>query len=143
MDVSHEQEVMEMLLNERPDVVVHSAAYTNVDKAELEKESAYQVNALGALHIAKACEIIGAKLVYVSTDYVFDGTKGAPYDENDAPNPLNVYGHSKLSWGEIRQHDLFEAFYRTNLLVIWHERNKFCNQSIGKGASESYTFHCR
>ena len=56
LDVSHEKEVMEMLLNERPDVVVHAAAYTNVDKAEVEKESAYQVNALGALHIAKACE---------------------------------------------------------------------------------------
>lgn len=95
LDVSQEQEVIEMLLKERPDVVVHSAAYTNVDKAETEKESAYQVNALGALHIAKACEILGAKLVYVSTDYVFDGTKQIPYDENDAPNPLNVYGHSK------------------------------------------------
>lgn len=95
LDVSQEHEVREMLLYERPDVVVHAAAYTNVDKAEWEKESAYQVNAMGALHIAKACETFGAKLVYVSTDYVFDGTKDIPYDEKDAPNPLNVYGHSK------------------------------------------------
>ncbi|KRF00389.1 NAD(P)-dependent oxidoreductase [Paenibacillus sp. Soil766] len=96
LDIRDEQTVMEKLLHERPDVVVHAAAYTNVDKAELEKESAYQVNALGALHISTACEILGAKLVYVSTDYVFDGTKSTPYDENDVPNPLNIYGHSKL-----------------------------------------------
>lgn len=96
LDVRQEQEVMEKLLNERPDVVVHAAAYTNVDRAEFEKESAYQVNALGALHLAQACAIVGAKLVYVSTDYVFDGTKRSPYKETDVPNPLNSYGQSKL-----------------------------------------------
>lgn len=96
LDVSQEQAVMEMIQKERPDVVIHAAAYTNVDQAESEKESAYETNAMGALHLAKACESIGAKLVYVSTDYVFDGTKGSLYDEEDVPNPINVYGHSKL-----------------------------------------------
>jgi dTDP-4-dehydrorhamnose reductase len=96
LDVSDEKRVMDILLQEHPDVVIHAAAYTNVDKAEVETELAYQVNALGPLHIAKACEQIGAKLVYVSTDYVFDGTKGTPYDERDVTNPNNVYGHSKL-----------------------------------------------
>ncbi|KQX49179.1 MULTISPECIES: dTDP-4-dehydrorhamnose reductase [unclassified Paenibacillus] len=96
LDVSDEKRVMDILLQEHPDVVIHAAAYTNVDKAEVETELAYQVNALGPLHIAKACEQIGAKLVYVSTDYVFDGTKGTPYDERDITNPNNVYGHSKL-----------------------------------------------
>ncbi|OCT13999.1 dTDP-4-dehydrorhamnose reductase [Paenibacillus pectinilyticus] len=96
LDITNEQEVAQMLLAARPEVVIHSAAYTNVDKAEMESERAYEVNAMGALHIAKACEEIGAKLVYVSTDYVFDGTKGAPYTEADTPNPSNVYGHSKL-----------------------------------------------
>ncbi|GGA05350.1 NAD(P)-dependent oxidoreductase [Paenibacillus marchantiophytorum] len=96
LDVSNEQQVMDILLKERPDVVIHAAAYTNVDQAEVETELAYDVNAMGSLHIAKACEQIGAKLVYVSTDYVFDGTKGTPYEEQDSTNPGNVYGHSKL-----------------------------------------------
>ncbi|MDR6553927.1 dTDP-4-dehydrorhamnose reductase [Paenibacillus qinlingensis] len=96
LDVSQEHEVMQRIVTERPDVVVHAAAYTNVDRAESEKEAAYHVNALGALHLANACLIVGAKLVYVSTDYVFDGTKRSPYDETDTPNPLNSYGQSKL-----------------------------------------------
>ncbi|WNR45744.1 dTDP-4-dehydrorhamnose reductase [Paenibacillus roseipurpureus] len=96
LDVTQEQAVLDLLLAQRPDVVIHAAAFTNVDGAEREKEAAFQVNAMGALHVAKACERIGAKLVYVSTDYVFDGTKLSPYDEQDIPNPLSVYGHSKL-----------------------------------------------
>lgn len=95
-DVSNEREVTEKLRLERPHVVVHAAAYTNVDKAESDKEKAYQVNAMGALHLAQVCEEIGAKLVYVSTDYVFDGRKGSAYTEADAPNPINIYGESKL-----------------------------------------------
>lgn len=96
LDVSDERQVVDILASERPDAVIHAAAYTNVDKAETEMELAYQVNAIGALHMAKACEQIGAKLIYVSTDYVFDGDKGSPYDEGDTTNPSNVYGRSKL-----------------------------------------------
>ncbi|MEC0232341.1 dTDP-4-dehydrorhamnose reductase [Paenibacillus alba] len=96
LDVSDEQQVKDILLKERPSVVIHAAAYTNVDKAEVETELAYEVNAMGAMHIAKVCEQIGAKLVFISTDYVFDGTKRTPYEEQDNTNPGNVYGHSKL-----------------------------------------------
>ncbi|MCY9668273.1 dTDP-4-dehydrorhamnose reductase [Paenibacillus alginolyticus] len=96
LDVSDEGQVADILANERPDAVIHAAAYTNVDRAESETELAYQVNAIGSLHIAKVCEQIGAKLIYISTDYVFDGTKGTPYDEVDTTNPGNVYGRSKL-----------------------------------------------
>ncbi|MFD0694203.1 dTDP-4-dehydrorhamnose reductase [Paenibacillus sp. GCM10027628] len=96
LDVSDEKKVADILAGESPDVVIHAAAYTNVDGAESETELAYQVNAIGTLHIAQICEQIGAKLIYVSTDYVFDGTKGAPYEEVDVTNPGNVYGRSKL-----------------------------------------------
>ncbi|MEW9700300.1 dTDP-4-dehydrorhamnose reductase [Paenibacillus sp. SI8] len=96
LDVSDDKQVAALLAAEKPDVVIHAAAYTNVDKAESETELAYQINAIGSLHMAKACEQIGAKLVYVSTDYVFDGAKGSPYDEIDTTNPNNVYGRSKL-----------------------------------------------
>ncbi len=80
----------------RPDVVINAAAYTSVDRAEAEPELAWQVNADGAAHIAKACRAAGAYLVHLSTDYVFDGAKPAPYLETDATNPQGVYGRTKL-----------------------------------------------
>lgn len=80
----------------RPDVVFHVAAMTAVDQCETEPDRAFAVNALGTRHVAEACRESGAHLVYVSTDYVFDGTATRPYREWDAPNPLSVYGTSKL-----------------------------------------------
>jgi dTDP-4-dehydrorhamnose reductase len=80
----------------RPDVVINAAAYTSVDAAEREPELARQVNAEGPARIATACRANRAYLVHLSTDYVFDGTKATPYVESDAPNPLGVYGRTKL-----------------------------------------------
>ncbi|HJU05906.1 MAG TPA: dTDP-4-dehydrorhamnose reductase [Nitrospiraceae bacterium] len=80
----------------RPDVVIHAAAYTQVDKAEEEPDQAMAVNADGTRRVAQAAARLGARFIYVSTDYVFDGTKNTPYAESDTPNPLNVYGRSKL-----------------------------------------------
>jgi len=80
----------------RPDVVIHAAAYTAVDACETDADRAFQVNALGTRHVAEGCEAVGAHLVYVSTDYVFDGTSTRPYLEWDQPNPRSVYGLSKL-----------------------------------------------
>ncbi len=80
----------------RPDVVVHAAAWTAVDACELDPDRAFAVNALGTRHVAEACRHYGAHLVYVSTDYVFDGTTERPYVEWDRPAPLSVYGRSKL-----------------------------------------------
>lgn len=77
---------------EPPDLVLHAAAWTNVDQAELQPQEAAAVNVGGTAHAAE----LGAPLVYYSTDYVFDGAKGAPYVESDAPNPLSVYGRTKL-----------------------------------------------
>jgi dTDP-4-dehydrorhamnose reductase len=83
-----------------PDLVINAAAYVRVDDAEVEAEEAFRVNAVGALNVARACGKIDAVNVYISTDYVFDGAKGEPYAEEDAANPINVYGLSKLA-GEI------------------------------------------
>jgi dTDP-4-dehydrorhamnose reductase len=80
----------------KPHIIVHAGAYTNVDQAEREPERAYAVNAEGTRRVAEAAETIHARLLYVSTDYVFDGTKGSPYREDDEPRPLNQYGLSKL-----------------------------------------------
>jgi dTDP-4-dehydrorhamnose reductase len=80
----------------KPEVVVHLAAYTKVDDAEDEKDEAFNCNAVGTMNMAKASRDAGARLVYVSTDYVFDGSKGSPYVETDIPAPINFYGLTKL-----------------------------------------------
>lgn len=85
------------LADVRPDVVVNAAAYTAVDKAEAEEEQALKVNAAGAGEIAAQCDRLGVPIVHLSTDYVFDGAKPAPYVESDAVSPINAYGRSKLA----------------------------------------------
>ncbi len=80
----------------RPEVVIHSAAYTDVDGCETNPDRAYMVNATATRNVATACSEQDATLVYISTDYVFDGTKGSPYVETDEPNPVSKYGSSKL-----------------------------------------------
>jgi len=84
------------LAAERPDVVVNAAAYTAVDKAESEPDLAALVNVEGARNVAQAARAAGARVIHISTDFVFDGRKSAPYTPSDAPAPLGVYGHTKL-----------------------------------------------
>jgi dTDP-4-dehydrorhamnose reductase len=81
----------------RPDIVLHTAAYTDVDGAERDEETAFAVNALGTRHIIESVRGTHAQVVSFSTDYVFDGRKGAPYVEHDEVNPLNAYGRTKLA----------------------------------------------
>ncbi|OZC01954.1 dTDP-4-dehydrorhamnose reductase [Rubricoccus marinus] len=97
-----------------PLALVNAAAYTAVDRAENDREAAFAVNRDGPAHLAEACARHGAALVHLSTDYVFDGAKGAPYTEDDAPAPLNVYGESKWAGEEaVRQRLERHAIVRT------------------------------
>lgn len=97
VEVTSVANVTAVLEQLRPDVVVNTAAFHKVDECEREPGRAFDVNALGALHVARACGEVGARCVYVSTDYVFDGNKAEPYTEDDPPGPINVYGASKLA----------------------------------------------
>ncbi len=81
----------------RPDVVINTAAFHNVPECERQADRAFAVNAVGVKNLRDACQGIGSALAQISTDYVFDGTKGVPYTEEDSPNPLNTYGISKLA----------------------------------------------
>lgn len=99
LDIINYQSVKDLIDDTHPAVVINAAAYTNVEKAEGDEETAFRVNALGAQNIALASRKSCAKLVHISTDYVFDGAKKIAYEEFNLPNPLSVYGKSKL-WGE-------------------------------------------
>lgn len=96
IDIRDERQTIEAVEKVRPEVVVNVAAYTDVDGCEAEQEKAFAVNAEGMKHLALAARGSRAKVVYLSTDYVFDGSKTEPYLETDPPRPLNVYGLSKL-----------------------------------------------
>jgi dTDP-4-dehydrorhamnose reductase len=107
VDITRIDDVLKAVGESRPAVVVNAAAYTRVDEAESEPEAAFAVNREGARHVAEACRQAGAALIHLSTDYVFDGTKPAAYDEDDAVNPLGVYGKSKEA-GERAVRDALE-----------------------------------
>jgi dTDP-4-dehydrorhamnose reductase len=94
----------------QPDIVVHAAAMTDVDGCELDPDSAFRINELGTRNVAEGCRLCDAALLYVSTDYVFDGTKGEPYLESDEPNPVCVYGRSKLA-GELIVRELLTRYF--------------------------------
>lgn len=97
IDITSLESVQKVLLTLKPRVVINAAAYTDVDGCESKQELAMQVNGEGVAHLALISKEIGAKLVQVSTDYIFDGSKGSPYLEDDPINPLSVYGESKLA----------------------------------------------
>ena len=99
-DITDRDQVLGLLTSMRPDAVIHGAAYTAVDRCESDAETAFRVNSLATRFVADGARRVGAHVVYVSTDYVFDGTKPTPYVEWDIPNPRSVYGASKLG-GEL------------------------------------------
>ncbi len=99
LDVEDLEKIIKTFRSINPDVVINCAAYTKVDKAEEEKDLAYRVNAIGAKNVSFASFKVNAKVVYFSTDYVFNGKKNSPYIEIDPPEPISIYGESKF-WGE-------------------------------------------
>jgi dTDP-4-dehydrorhamnose reductase len=101
LDITDRAAVVRVVERERPDAVINAAAYTAVDACETDEDAARLVNETAVGHLADACADIGAHLVHVSTDYVFDGTLGRPYREDDTPNPRSAYGRTKLG-GEVR-----------------------------------------
>ncbi len=95
-DITNRDETVGYICNYKPDAVIHCAAYTAVDRAEDDEENCRRVNVDGTENIAIACEKIGAKMLYVSTDYVYGGAGDAPFEPSDMTDPKNVYGRTKL-----------------------------------------------
>lgn len=96
-DLEVPAQCLELIASERPDVVINAAAYTQVDKAEVERERAFRINAESPAALAKGLAVSGGRLIQLSTDFVFDGVRGSPYRPDTACHPLNVYGASKLA----------------------------------------------
>ena len=124
LDITDRDAVLRMFSTYRPDAVLHCAAYTKVDLAEDVAERCMRVNAEGTRNIALASREIGAKLLYVSTDYVFPGTGETPWETDDPTGPLNVYGKSKLA-GEQAVRELLERYFivRTSWVIGEHGNN--------------------
>ncbi len=97
VEIADQQQVTAALGNIKPDVVINTAAVHNVEACEADPDQAFRVNAVGTRNLAIGCEAVSARFMHISTDYVFDGAKRAPYVETDAPGPLNVYANSKVA----------------------------------------------
>lgn len=110
LDITNEEQVKRVIKDYNPDVVIHCAAYTAVDKAEDEKELCYSINVLGTKYVAEACKEINAKMVYISTDYVFDGEGEKPFEVTDKPNPINYYGQTKYE-GELEVQKSLDRYF--------------------------------
>lgn len=124
LDITDREAVFTALRQYRPDAVIHCAAFTNVDQAEDNEEYCTAVNAYGTRTLAEACRELDAKLLYVSTDYVFSGEKNGPYEVDDPAGPLNVYGRTKFL-GEQYVQELLSRYYivRTSWLIGTRGKN--------------------
>lgn len=136
LDITNEEMVDEAFTDIHPDMVIHCAAYTNVDKAEEDLETATLINVTGTENVAKACGKLEIPLVYISTDYVFDGTKTTPYTPDDKPNPINNYGLTKLQ-GEEAVKKYCEKYYiaRTSWLYGHYGKN-FVETMLSAGVKQ-------
>jgi dTDP-4-dehydrorhamnose reductase len=120
----------------RPEVIVNCAAYTNVDGCETDEETANLVNGKGPGYLAEAAKGLGATLVHISTDYVFDGTKGSPYTEEDAPNPRSAYGRSKLLGEQAILQSGLEKFFIIRTSWLYGPGGKNFVETIARLARE-------
>ena len=141
LDIIDKSYVLESISKIKPDIIINCAAYTNVDKAEEDYEKAFKVNALGPRNLAITAESIGAKLIHISTDYVFGG-KGItvsgekmPYREYDTPNPINVYGKTKLL-GENYVRDFCSKYFIIRTSWLYGENGSNFVKTILKSARE-------
>ncbi|MCL6473247.1 MAG: dTDP-4-dehydrorhamnose reductase [Firmicutes bacterium] len=135
LDITDAGQTKKKILEVSPELVVHAAAYTDVDGCESNLELAYKVNAIGTQNIALACQISNSAMLYFSTDFVFGGEKSTPYLEWDRPNPLSVYGASKYAGEHFVSH-LLERYYIVRIAWLYGEHGKNFVKTILRLADE-------
>lgn len=137
IDLEHPESGSDLIRRVQPQIIVNAAAYTEVDKAETEHERAWRINALAPGMLAEEAFRLGAVFIHISTDYVFDGKKGAPYVEADAPNPLNFYGRSKLE-GErlVQEVGGISLVFRTSWVYSLRQQGGFVNKVLQRSRQQ-------
>lgn len=124
MDITNVDTVMKTIREVRPDVIINCAAHTAVDLCESQADAAYRINAIGPRNLSMAAKEVGAKLVHVSTDYVFEGNGTRPYTEFDTPNPQGMYGYTKLA-GENFVQQFADKFFIIRTAWLYGEGKNF------------------
>ena len=124
LDITKKDDIIRNFKTHKPKLVINTAAYTNIEKAELEKKDAFRVNELGTFNLANACKVEKIPMFHLSTDYVFDGNFEIPYLETDEVNPINIYGKSKLAGEEVIKNILSEhIIFRTSWIFSKYKSN--------------------
>lgn len=133
LDITDEKAVSNYILKLNPDCIIHCAAYTSVDRAEDESEICYKVNVSGTENIAKACKKVNAKMIYISTDYVFNGQGDIPFEVDGNIGPLSVYGKSKYE-GELKVKEILDKYFIVRISwVFGMNGNNFIKTMIRLG----------
>ena len=129
-DITNAESVQSVLVKQSPNVIIHTAAFTAVDACETNIKHAFEVNAQGAANVANAAKEIGARMFYISSDYVFNGEKEEPYLENDKPDPLSIYGLSKLAGENMVQSILSNSTIIRTSWLYGHRGKNFVNTML-------------
>lgn len=130
-DITDRKKTLDYFTTIKPQIVIHAAAYTDVDGSEKNKQLAFKVNRDGAENVARACEEAGAVMVYLSTDYVFDGKKKTPYIEKDRPNPQGIYAQSKFA-GEKEVQKILKKYFILRTAWLFGQGPRSAQASAGK-----------
>ena len=134
LDISDIDQVMNFARAEKPDAIINCAAFTNVDGCETNEDAAFKANAIGPRNLAIASREIGAKLIHVSTDYVFEGNGTRPYVETDTPNPVSAYGRTKLA-GEQFVRDFADRYFILRTAWLYGDGKNFVKTMLGAAQS--------
>ena len=137
LDITDKKKVLEVFSSLKPFLVIHAAAWTDVDGCERDPKKAFLINEGGTENIAMACMKNKANLVYISTDFVFDGKKKVPYTEDDKPNPINVYGASKLA-GEEKVKGLKSRYIIRSSWLFGLGRHNFVTKVLSRAKNQSF-----
>jgi len=130
VDITDPDRVYNYIKTKKPEVVINSAAITDVDKCELEPDRAYSVNTMGPKNIAIACRDFKIKFIHISTDYVFNGKKGQPYTEFDEPDPVNIYGKTKLAGEQMIKEITNDFIILRTAWIFGEQRNHFVDYVV-------------
>jgi dTDP-4-dehydrorhamnose reductase len=135
-DITDQSAITKIIKDYRPKIIIHAAAYTDVDGSELNRQRSFAVNAKGTESVSLASKEINAVLFYISTDYVFDGQKKKPYIETDLPHPINIYGQSKLAGEKIIQSLLDKYFILRTSWLFGPKGKNFVTTILNKAEED-------